>query len=97
MVGHQIDGRNGINQEAAQRLFNLLNCLLLAEKRPVTVSMLEEAFLEVILKIFRIFEIFLTFRWRVQQCPTTSLVSQAGFNLLLLGLTGPGSGGFQDI
>ena len=52
MVGHQIDGRNGINQEAAQRLFNLLNCLLLAEKRPVTVSMLEEAFLEVILKIF---------------------------------------------
>ena len=55
MVGHQIDVRNSINQEAAQRLFNLLNCLLLAEKRPVTVSMLEEAYLEVVLKIFMIF------------------------------------------
>ena len=97
MVGHQLDGGNGIKPQAAQRLFNLLNCLLLAEKRPVTVSMLEAAFLEVMLKVFRIFTIFLTSRWRVQQCPTTSLVSQAGFNLLLLGLTGLGSGGFQDI
>ena len=55
MVGHQIEGRNDINQQAAQRLFNLLNCLLLAEKRPVTVSMLEEAYLEVVLKMFRMF------------------------------------------
>ena len=45
MVG-EVNFADGIKSEAAQRLFNLLNSLLLAEKRPVTVSILEEAYLE---------------------------------------------------
>ena len=97
--GHQVDGQIN-HQGGQQRLFNLLNCLLLAEKKPATVSMLEAAYLEVMLKDIQniysadIYNIF-TSRWRVQRCPTTSLVSLAGSNLLLLGLTSLGSGGFQ--
>ena len=50
MVGDQINyANNGIKDEAGKRLFNLLNCLLLAEKRPATLNMLEAAYLEVIL------------------------------------------------
>ena len=47
--GHQVDGQIK-HQGGQQRLFNLLNCLLLAEKKPATVSMLEAAYLEVMLK-----------------------------------------------
>ena len=47
--GHHVIGAKhaeGINQQAAHRLFNLMNCLLLAEKKPATLAMLEEAYLE---------------------------------------------------
>ena len=98
--GHHINYANGIKGEAGKRLFNLLNCLLLAEKKPATVNMLEAAYLEVMLTNIQnihcsddIYITFLTSRWRVQQCPTTSLVSLAGSNSLLLGLTLLGSGG----
>ena len=51
MVGDHINyANNGINDEAGKRLFNLLNCLLLAEKRPATLNMLDAAYLEVIAK-----------------------------------------------
>ena len=46
--GHHIKYANGIKGEAGKRLFNLLNCLLLAEKKPATVNMLEAAYIEVI-------------------------------------------------
>ena len=67
--GHHINYANGIKGEAGKRLFNLLNCLLLAEKKPATVNMLEAAYLEVMLtniqnihcrdNIYKIFDIFL--------------------------------------
>ena len=47
--GHLVIGAKhaeGINQQAAHRLFNSMNCLLLAEKKPTTLAMLEEAYLE---------------------------------------------------
>ena len=47
MVGaddHHVDGACGRKKK---RLFNLLNCLLLAEKEPATMTKLEEAFFEV--------------------------------------------------
>ena len=47
--GHLVIGAKhaeGINQQAAHRLFNSMNCLLLAEKKPATLAMLEEAYLE---------------------------------------------------
>ena len=47
--GHLVIGARhaeGINQQAAHRLFNSMNCLLLAEKKPATLAMLEEAYLE---------------------------------------------------
>ena len=47
-VNGEVNHADGINGQAAQRLFNLLNCLLLSEKRPLTVSMLEAAYLEVL-------------------------------------------------
>ena len=47
MVGvdnHHVDEACGLKKK---RLFNLLNCLLLAEKEPATMTKLEEAFFEV--------------------------------------------------
>ena len=49
MVG-EVNFADGIKSDAAQRLFNLLNCLLLAEKRPITMPMLESTYLEVMLR-----------------------------------------------
>ena len=41
---HHVDEACGLKKK---RLFNLLNCLLLAEKEPATMTKLEEAFFEV--------------------------------------------------